>query len=130
MRCGTLKCEIQFAELICTEYDKSKRVCITQIRLLAKSCYFTCSCRIRCSSVSRVIRLRAGRSGFDSRHGQGPIFSSQLRPDQLCGPPSYLSNGYWRFSPGYEADHTSPSNVEVRNAWSYTSTSQYVFMVK
>jgi hypothetical protein len=30
--------------------------------------------------------------------------------------------------PGREADHSPPSSTEVKNAWSYTSTSQYVFM--
>jgi hypothetical protein len=27
-----------------------------------------------------------------------------------------------------EADHSPPSSAEVKNAWSYTSTPQYVFM--
>jgi hypothetical protein len=30
--------------------------------------------------------------------------------------------------PGHEADRSSPSSTEVKNAWSYTSTPQYVFM--
>jgi hypothetical protein len=30
--------------------------------------------------------------------------------------------------PRREADHLPPSSVEVKNAWSYTSTPQYVFM--
>jgi hypothetical protein len=30
--------------------------------------------------------------------------------------------------PGREADHSPPSNAEVKNAWSCTSTPQYVFM--
>jgi len=30
--------------------------------------------------------------------------------------------------PGHQADHSHPSSVEDRNVWSYTSTSQYVFM--
>jgi hypothetical protein len=30
--------------------------------------------------------------------------------------------------PGREADHSPPSNAEVKNAWSYTSTPQCVFM--
>jgi hypothetical protein len=30
--------------------------------------------------------------------------------------------------PGREADHSRPSSAEVKNAWSYTSTPQYVFM--
>jgi len=30
--------------------------------------------------------------------------------------------------PGREADQSPPSSAEVRNAWIYTSTPQYVFM--
>jgi hypothetical protein len=30
--------------------------------------------------------------------------------------------------PGHEADHSPPSSADVKNAWSYTSTPQYVFM--
>jgi hypothetical protein len=30
--------------------------------------------------------------------------------------------------PGREADHTPASNAEVKNAWSYTSILQYIFM--
>jgi hypothetical protein len=30
--------------------------------------------------------------------------------------------------PGREAGHSAPSNAEIKNAWSYTSTPQYVFM--
>jgi hypothetical protein len=30
--------------------------------------------------------------------------------------------------PGCEADHSPPSSAEIKNAWSYTSTPQYVFM--
>jgi hypothetical protein len=30
--------------------------------------------------------------------------------------------------PGREADNSPPSSAEVKNAWSYTSTLQYVFM--
>jgi hypothetical protein len=40
--------------------------------------------------------------------------------------PGALSLGVKR--PGREADHLSPSSVEVKNAWSHTSTSQYAFM--
>jgi hypothetical protein len=31
--------------------------------------------------------------------------------------------------PGREADHSPPSSAVVKNAWSYTSTPQYIFMV-
>jgi hypothetical protein len=30
--------------------------------------------------------------------------------------------------PRCEADYSAPSSAEVKNAWSYTSTPQYVFM--
>jgi hypothetical protein len=40
--------------------------------------------------------------------------------------PRTLSLGVKR--PGREADHSPPSSAEVKNAWSYTSTPQYVFM--
>jgi hypothetical protein len=40
--------------------------------------------------------------------------------------PGAISVGVQR--PGREADHSPPSNAEVKNAWSYTSTPQYVFM--
>jgi hypothetical protein len=29
---------------------------------------------------------------------------------------------------GYEVDHSHPFSVEVKNAWSYTSIPQYIFM--
>jgi hypothetical protein len=41
--------------------------------------------------------------------------------------PGALSLGVKR--PGREADHLPPSSVEVKNAWSYNSTPQCVFMV-
>jgi hypothetical protein len=28
---------------------------------------------------------------------------------------------------GHEVDHSSPSSAEVKNAWSYTSSPQYIF---
>jgi hypothetical protein len=31
--------------------------------------------------------------------------------------------------PGREADHWTPSSAEVKNAWGYTFTPQYVFMM-
>jgi hypothetical protein len=40
--------------------------------------------------------------------------------------PGALSLGVKR--PGGEANHSPPSSAEVKNAWSYTSTPQYVFM--
>jgi hypothetical protein len=40
--------------------------------------------------------------------------------------PGALSLGVKR--PGYETDHSLPSSAEVKNAWSYTSAPQYVFI--
>jgi hypothetical protein len=42
--------------------------------------------------------LRAGRPGFDSQHGR-KMFCSSERPERLLGPPSLLSNGYWKLFP-------------------------------
>jgi len=36
---------------------------------------------------------------FDSRKRQGLFFFSQPHQDQICGPPSVLSNGYQWFFP-------------------------------
>jgi len=49
----------------------------------------------RINSVSVVIGLQAGRSGFDSRQGQR-FFSSQPRPDRLWGWLNFLYNRYRR----------------------------------
>jgi hypothetical protein len=70
---------------------------------------------------------------ISSRGSEGNFFSSPPRSDRLWSPASLLSKGYWgpfpRLKrPGREADHSLPSSVEVKNAWSYTSTPQYVFM--
>jgi hypothetical protein len=59
----------------------------------------------------------------------GIFFYSPPRPHWPWGSPSLLTNGYWGFLPrGREADHSPPSHGKVKNAWSCTSTSQYVFM--
>jgi hypothetical protein len=71
--------------------------------------------------------------GFDSRRGLG-IFLFATASGTALGPtqpplqwiPGALSLGIK--GPGREADHSPPSNAEVKNAWSYTSTPQYVFM--
>jgi hypothetical protein len=59
------------------------------------------------------------------------LFTTASRP--ALGPtqhtiqwvPGAFSLGVKR--PGCEADHSLSSNAEVKNAWSYTSTPQYVF---
>jgi hypothetical protein len=58
--------------------------------------------------------------GFKFRQG---LFSKRSRP---YGPPILSSMNLGSFRgvqrPGHETDHSSPSSVEVRNEWSYTST--------
>jgi len=49
-------------------------------------------------------------------------FFLSLQPTQL----DVVSLGVKR--PRREADHSPPSNAEVKNAWSYISTPQYVFL--
>jgi hypothetical protein len=71
--------------------------------------------------------------GYDSRLGLG-IFLFTTASRTALGPtkppiqwvPGALSLGVKR--PGREADYSPPSTAEVKNAWSYTSTPQYVFM--
>jgi hypothetical protein len=101
--------------------------------------YFPHACRtvfhpslilIRDGSVGTVTRLRSGRPEFDSRQGQGFLFSSPPRPTRLWVPSRILSSGYPGFSlgverPGRDADNSPSSNAEARNAWSYISTPPY-----
>jgi hypothetical protein len=78
--------------------------------------------------------LLAGQLGFDFRQVLGIfIFATASRP--ALGPtqfpiqwvPDALSP--WIKRRGLEADHSFLSSVEVKNAWSYTSTRQYVFIL-
>jgi hypothetical protein len=71
---------------------------------------------------------------FDSRRGLGIfLFTTASKP--ALGPtqlpiqwvPGALSLELKRL--GREADHSLPCSAEVKNAWSYTSTPQYTFMV-
>jgi hypothetical protein len=69
---------------------------------------------------------------FDSRRGLG-IFLFDIMSRPALGPaqppiqsvPGVLSLGVKL--PGREADHSPPSSTEVKNAWIYNSTPQYVF---
>jgi hypothetical protein len=79
--------------------------------------------------------------GLDDRGPEVPFpvgaenfFPFSLRPDRLWVPPSLLFNGYRRaLSSGVKrlargANHSPVSSAVVKNAWSCTSTPQYVFM--
>jgi hypothetical protein len=68
-----------------------------------------------------------GVLGFDFRRGLGIVlFTTASRttlvptqpPIQWVGGDPYLGVKW----PGREADRSSPSSAEVKNAWSYTST--------
>jgi len=67
--------------------------------------------------------------------GAGAFFSAPSHPDWFQGPSSHLTNEYWRVLPwgysswGCEADHSSPSSAELKNAWIYTPTPPNVFRV-
>jgi hypothetical protein len=64
----------------------------------------------------------AGRPEFDSRQGL-EFFSSRRRVQIGSGahPASYPMDTEVK-RPGREADNSSASSAEVKNAWSYTST--------
>jgi hypothetical protein len=70
--------------------------------------------------------------GFDSQRRMG-IFLFTTVSRTALGPtkppmqwvPGIFSLGVKR--PGRESDHSTPSSAEVKNAWSCTSTPQYVF---
>jgi hypothetical protein len=53
------------------------------------------------------------------------FFSSPPCPDRLWGPEALSLGVKWL---GSEADHSPSISAEVKNAWSYTSALQYVFM--
>jgi hypothetical protein len=46
----------------------------------------------------------------------------------LCDPPSPIQWIPGALAPGHEPEHSPPFSAEIKNAWSYTSTPQYVFM--
>jgi hypothetical protein len=84
------------------------------------------------SSVNIVTRLRDRWPGFDSRQGidsfchcvqtaSGSHPTSKSFDTGIFSPGEYLSER--------EADHSLPSSVVVKNAWSYSSTPPYVSMV-
>jgi hypothetical protein len=68
---------------------------------------------------------------LDSRQGLGfSLFTTACRSDLGPTQPPFLwvsgvlSTGLMQ--PGSEADHSPPSSSEIKNAWSYTFTPQYV----
>jgi hypothetical protein len=89
----------------------------------------------RGNSASIVTRLRARRLGFDSRQEQQrsslPYHvqtGSGAHPASYTMGTTYPGGGGGLKWPMREPDLSPPSSVEVKNAWSYTSTPSRVFM--
>jgi hypothetical protein len=87
------------------------------------------------SSVRIVSRLWAEWLGFNTCQRQGILlFATASRPVMVPTQPPVqwvlgaLSWGGGVKKPVHEADHSPPSSVEVKNAWSYMSTAPYIFM--
>jgi len=76
-------------------------------------------------SVHELCKLPSYEQGIlGTKHCASSILGS-TQPIQWV--PGALTLGVKR--PGSESDDSSPSGAEVKNAWSYISTPQYVFMV-
>jgi len=83
--------------------------------------------------VSIVTSLWTGRPGFVSMLGQGFFHF-----DTISGPPLGPTHRNIQCAPGFfpprlrwprhEADHSPPSSADIKDAWSYTSTPQYLYM--
>jgi len=77
-------------------------------------------------------RLQAGRPGFNSRQMQWWDFSLHHRVQTGSGfhPASYSkatgSSSPDIKRPGCEGEHLPPCSAKIKNAWSYTSTPQYL----
>jgi hypothetical protein len=87
-----------------------------------------------CCSVSIVTRLEAGRLRVDFRQGLESLFlAAASRPALGNHPAAYAMGIRGVLSPGvkrrgHEADHSPPFSAQFKNAWSCTSTPQYIFM--
>jgi len=70
-----------------------------------------------------------GILGFDSRQGLG-ILLRRVQTGSGVHQPPILPRvlTLWIKRQCREADHTPPSIAEVKNAWKYTSSPQYIFM--
>jgi hypothetical protein len=108
--------------------DDVNFVSLLSVRLCFLLCLFSYS-----TSFLFFLSLSFLLLGFNFRRGLGiflftTVSGTVLKPTQspFQWLPGALSLRVKR--PGREADHSSPSSAEVKNAGSYTSTPQYVFM--
>jgi hypothetical protein len=67
-------------------------------------------------------------TGLNDRRTEVQLPSDIFLVSSGAHPDSHLM-GTKTLSPGHEADHSPSSSAEVKNAWSYTSTPPYTFMV-
>jgi hypothetical protein len=72
------------------------------------------------------VQLPAGTGNFIFTTASRTALGPTQPPIQWVRVPGALSLGVKR--PRSEADQSPPSSAEVKNAWSYNSTPQYVFM--
>jgi hypothetical protein len=82
--------------------------------------------RTRDRSVGIMTTLRAGRPVFDSHAGNiffVTVATSALGPTQ---PPASYPMDTGVKQPAGDDKHSSPSTAEVKNAWSFSSTTLYV----
>jgi len=88
-------------------------------------------CRSRGNSARVLTTSQVGRQGFDSRQEQGRDFFLSVTASRLAlgptRPPVQWVPGVKR--PRREVNHSLSSSSEIKDTWSYTSTSPYVFMV-
>jgi len=89
----------------------------------AGKCLFTNTCKWGLDDRSSI--PRKDRNFFIFTTASKPALVPTQPPIQWI--PAALSLGLRL--PGLETDNSSPSSAEVTNAWNYTSTSPYVFMV-
>jgi len=81
----------------------------------------------------KVKYIISHKSGYISGRDRN-FFSLPTQPHQLRNPISLLSNGHRGLfnrgteRPERESDRQLPSNVDVKNVWSYTALFPYVFM--
>jgi hypothetical protein len=83
--------------------------------------HIKCPLRLYVGPVAQsVYRLTTGWTVRGSNPGGGEIF--RTRPDQPCGPPTLLYNGYRVFPGGKAAEAWCWPPTEVENEYSTTST--------